>query len=98
MVSQGVRRVSRYSIHPYYPHATLYTTVTSLATALHNSTITPAPVRTCIHSRCVSLRRSFSDLTSANMTCFFSECQRKRSGMPPPRWRYSWASFVEEWD
>ena len=30
--------------------------LTSLATALHSSVLTPAPVKTCIHSLCVSLK------------------------------------------
>lgn len=42
--------------------------LTSSATAWHSSTATPAPESTSIHMRCVSLKRSFSLFTSANMT------------------------------
>lgn len=42
----------------------------SLAIALVRATFTPAPVKTWIHNRCVSLSRSLALFTSANMTSF----------------------------
>jgi hypothetical protein len=78
-----------------YVNPTRYMYLTSLATALQSSTLIPAPMRTWIHKRWVSLRQSFSDFTSENMTSLVPVFHRNRSGMPPPRCRYSCAMTLQ---
>src|SRR5690242_7789713 len=86
-----------------------YFCTTSLATAAHSSTFTPAPLSTCIQSLCVSLNRSFSLLTSANLISPFSRftslssfpssapptLHKNKSGTPPPRCPYSCAMTLQ---